>query len=366
MKPHNISRSSSFSTLIQGAVAVSLLVFATGCGRSAAAGPVKAEDKAVAVETVQVTTVQSPVLLRLTGNLRGARETELAANVSGRVLKTLVERGAQVKEGDLLAQVDTRAAQLALAEAKVSVKTSVTQNDINLKDCERYAKLKASGVVTDQEYDAVTAKCTTAALSIDAAQARERMLAKNVGDGMIRSPFSGVVTDRFIEIGEYVQSSSRVVALAQVQDLKLLFQVPERNFPDVKRGAAAHFSVAAYGELKFEATVAHISGAVSDTRDILVEATVDNQEGKLLPGMFADVELVIGTEELPSIPMSATFEQNGKVNVMVVSDKKVLEQRIVQVARQVGQQFPVRRGLKVGDVVVKAADAQLKNGQKVL
>lgn len=354
-----------FSVLVNVALATALLLVSTGCERLASAGPAQVEEKPVSVETIPVGSVKSAVLLRLTGNLKGARETELAANVSGRVLKTLVERGDQVKEGDLLAQIDTRAAQLALAEAKVNVQSSVTQKDINLKDCERYEKLKASGVVTDQEYDAVTAKCRTALLSIDAAEARQKMLAKNVGDGMIRSPFSGVITDRFIEVGEYVQSSSRVVALAQVQDLKLVFQVPERNFPDIKVGALAQFNVAAYGPTQFEGKVAHISGAVSDTRDVLVEAVVDNREGKLLPGMFADLELMIGTEELPSVPVSATFEQNGKVNVMMVRDK-VLEQRIVQVARAVGEVLPVRRGLKIGDIIVKTADIQLKNGQKVL
>ena len=194
---------------------------------------------------------------------------------------------------------------------------------------------------------------------------RESIAAKNVGDGMVRAPFSGVVTERFIEVGEYVQASSRVVSIAQVDTLKLVFHLPERNFPDVQVGAVVHFRVAAYGEQQFEAKVARISGAVSVTRDIVVEAEVDNKDRKLLPGMFADMALVIGDEDLPSVPSTALFEQNGKTNIMVVKDGK-LEQRIVQPVKTTAANVAVRRGLKPGDRIVKVADSKLKNGQKVL
>ncbi len=344
---------------------VAVLLLSVACQPEVSAAPKQAEAPPVSVETINVSQVKSPVYLRLTGALHGARETELAANVVGRVLKTSVERGDPVEAGTLLAQIDTKAAQLALAEAKVSVETSRTQEEINRKDCERYERLRSSGAVTDLEYDQVTAKCKTAPLSVDAARAREQIAAKNVGDGAIRSPFSGVVTERFVEVGEYVQASSRVVSLAQVDSLKLVFQVPEKNFPDVTVGEEARFSVAAYGDQKFLGKVTRISGAVSATRDITVEAEVENKDHKLLPGMFTDIELKIGEEPLPAVPQSAVFEHNGKLNILVVKDG-MLEQRVVQVLPSVGTLTPVRRGLDAADRVVKSANPQLKNGQKVL
>jgi membrane fusion protein (multidrug efflux system) len=320
--------------------------------------------KAVPVKSASVASVTLPRVLQLTGELRGAKETDLAANVAGRVLSTKVERGQSVAKGDLLAQVDVAAAALALAEARVQVETSKTQEAISKTDCERYDRLKAGGVVSDLEYDQVTAKCKTAPLNVEAARARQSMAAKNVGDGVIRSPFAGVVTERYVEVGEYVQASSRVVSLAQVDELKLVFSVPEQNFPDVKQDAEVKFGVAAYGDRVFSGRVVHISGAVRDTRDVLVEAIVPNPDKKLLPGMFADIRLTIGQESLPGVPKSAVFEKNGKLNAFVVKDG-LLEQRVLQPAATLGDRVPVRRGIKVGEQVVVAQVDKLQNGQPV-
>lgn len=340
-----------------------LLATLQGCRQADAAAEHKPA-KSVAVKSEKVTTLTVPRTLQLTGVLRGAKETDLAANVAGRVLSTRVEPGQAVKKGDVLAQVDVSAAALALAEAKVQVETTRTQEAIHKSDCDRYDRLKAAGVVSDLEYDQVIAKCKTAPLSVEAARARQSVAAKNVGDGVIRSPFAGVVTERFVEVGEYVQPSSRVVSLAQVNELKLVFSVPEQNFPDVKRDADVKFRVAAYGAQTFSGRVVHISGAVRDTRDILVEAVVANSDGKLLPGMFSEVDLNIGDESLPVLPKSAVFEKNGKLNAFVVKDGK-LEQRVLQPAALQGDRVPVRRGVKVGEQVVVAAVDQLENGQAV-
>jgi len=340
-----------------------LLVSLQGCRQADAAAEHK-PPKAVPVKSVKVVARSVPRTLQLTGVLRGAKETDLAANVAGRVLSTRVEPGQVVKKGDLLAQVDVSAAALALAEARVQVETTRTQEAIHKSDCDRYDRLKAAGVVSDLEYDQVTAKCKTAPLSVEAARARQSVAAKNVGDGVIRSPFAGVVTERFVEVGEYVQASSRVVSLAQVDELKLVFSVPEQNFPDVKQNADVRFRVAAYGDQTFPGRVVHISGAVRDTRDVLVEAAVPNPDRKLLPGMFTEVALNIGQESLPALPKSAVFEQNGKLNAFVVKDG-LLEQRVVQSAGTQGDQVSVRRGIKVGEQVVVADVDKLDNGQAV-
>jgi RND family efflux transporter MFP subunit len=303
-------------------------------------------------------------LLRLTGNLRGAKETDLAANVAGMLTATSVERGQTVAAGEVLARVDVRAASLALAEAKVQVESTKLQQSISSADCVRYEQLKARGVVTDLEYDQVTAKCKTAPVSIEAAEARQRMAAKNVGDGVIRSPFAGVITERYVDVGEYVQASSRVVSLAQVDELKLEFSLPEQHFPEVKLDADVQFRVAAYPNEIFVGKVSHISGAVRPTRDVLVEAKVANIDKKLLPGMFADVAVAVGSEQLPAVPETAVFEKNGKLNVFVVIND-TLEQRVLQPATAVAGQLPVRRGVNAGEKIVIAETNALKNGQRV-
>jgi RND family efflux transporter MFP subunit len=361
----SITQLSSFSRrgklVLSAALVVALA--APGCKKKVDPAPTPPPPP-VAVVTEAVTAIDAPRTLRLTGTLRGERETDLAANVAGRVLRINLERGQQVKKGELLAEVDVSSAALALAEARVAVQTSKTQEEINQIDCARYERLKASKAVTDLEYDQVTAKCKTAPLNREAAEARQSIAAKNVGDGRIRAPFAGIVTDRYIEVGEYVQASSRVASLAQVADLRLEFSLPEQNYPDVQLGQPVAFRVGAYGDQLFSGAVSHVSGAVRQTRDVLVEASVKNPEHKLLPGMFADVDLTVGHESLPSIPKAAGFQANGKLNVFVVQGG-ALEQRVLQPGPEVDGRLSVRQGVVVGEQVVAEYRSELKNGQRV-
>jgi membrane fusion protein, multidrug efflux system len=337
---------------------------APGCKQKTDAAPAPSAP-AVAVVTDAVTTIDTPRTLRLTGTLRGERETDLAANVAGRVISMKVERGQRVTKGQLIAEVDVSSAALALAEARVAVQTSKTQEAINQVDCARYERLKASNAVTELEYDQVTAKCKTAPLNREAAEARQSIAAKNVGDRRILAPFAGIVTDRYIEVGEYVQPSSRVASLAQVADLRLEFSLPEQSYSDVKLGQEITFRVAAYGPGQvFSGAVSHVSGAVRETRDVLVEASVKNPDHKLLPGMFADVVLTVGRDTLPSIPKTAAFEANGKLNVFVVQ-AGALEQRVLQPGPEVDGRLSVRHGVTAGEQVVKSYSSELKNGLRV-
>jgi RND family efflux transporter MFP subunit len=355
-RPHHLARFALGAALAFGAVG-------TACKPKPEAPPPPAAPP-VAVTTETVTNIDVPRTLRLTGTLRGERETDLAANVSGRITSMKLERGQKVAKGELIAEVDVSAAALSLKEARLAVETSKTQEAIDQADCARYEKLKASGAVTDLEYDQVTAKCKTAPLNRETAEARQNIAAKNVGDGRIRSPFAGVVADRYIQVGEYVQPSTRVISLAQVADLRLEFSLPEQNYPDVKQDETVAFRVAAYGKDLFTGTVSHIAGAVRETRDVLVEATVKNPDQRLLPGMFADVELTVGSDNLPSVPKKAVFEGNGKQNVFVVKDG-MLEQRVLQPGPEVGERLSVQRGVVAGERVVTPYAPELKNGLRV-
>jgi RND family efflux transporter MFP subunit len=342
-----------------GTTALLCLAAATGCKQAQAESSSKAVP--VKVDTVPAKAITVTDLLQLTGTLRGERETELAANVNGRVVQVLVERGAAVKAGELIARVDVKTAALQLAEAKVQIATTKTQQEIDQVECERYQKLKERGAVTELEYANVMARCKKAPLSLEAAEARADLVAKSVGDGLIRAPFAGVVTDRFVEVGTYVQPQTRVVALADVSSLRLEFSVPEADYPSVKVGTDLTFKVVAYHERRFQGKVTYLGGAVRATRDVIVEAKVANEQSLLLPGMFANVELPRGAVERPAVPATALFDQNGKANVFVV-EGGILSQRVVQTDSAVGDQVPIRNGIAIGSQVVSVHRPDLTNG----
>lgn len=323
-----------------------------------------AEQPPVSVTTVAVTDGEVPVTLRLAGTLRGNRETDLAANASGRITATSVERGASVKAGQVLAKVDVREAALAARQAKAEAESARVQEDQAKIECERYEKLKAKGAVTDAEYQQRITQCRTLPLQVRAASARASLAAKNVGDGVIRAPFAGVVTERYVEVGQFVRDDSRVVTIVSLDQLRLEFAVPEADIAKVKDDMSVRFSVAAYPDKPFEAKVRFISGAVRpETRDLTVEAVVENSGGSLKSGMFADVELLTGKRTLPTIPAAAIIERDDQSHAFFVVDGR-LEERVLSLGPKSGDRVGVQKGARAGEQVVVGELAKLVNGQR--
>ena len=353
------------------AVIVLPLVLGAAALLSACSRPASAKAEAtpatppVHVTTADVLDTDAPVVLQLTGSLKGMKEADLAANAAGRVTHTFVERGDEVKAGTVVAQLDMSSAALSLKQAEVDVATSKTQEDINQADCVRFDRLIAKGAISALEYDQSVAKCKTAPLNLELSQARQNIAAKNVGDGTIRAPFSGVISERYVEVGEYVQAASKVVSIVQSTELRLQFTVPEANVADVKTDADVSFSVAAYPDKAFHGKVRFVSGAGrATTRDLVTEAVVGNADRLLRPGMFADVSLMTGTRKLPSVPVAAVFERQEKKRVYVVADGR-LEERVLQCGPVTNGRLAVENGVKSGEKVAVGNLTALFNGESV-
>jgi RND family efflux transporter MFP subunit len=336
-----------------------------GCQGKAAEAAADKQAPAVHVQTEPARSIDVPRVLRLTGTLRGDREADLAANAVGRVLTTSVERGQQIKPGQVLAKLDTRAAALSAAEARAQAESTRAQEEQARTECERYAQLKQKGAISDLEYQQKVTLCRTLPLNLQAASARAALAAQNVGDGVIRAPFGGVVTERYVDAGQYVRQDTRIVTVVSADLLRLQVTVPEAQVANVKEGAALSFAVSAYPERRFQGTVKFVSGALrASTRDLVVEALVPNPERLLMPGMFADVELVVGSQRMPSIPERALRAQDDQFRVLVVVDGH-LEERLVAVGPRVEGRAGIVRGVREQELVVVSDQAGLSNGQRV-
>lgn len=376
LSPRSLTR--PLTVLARGALAASLPALALALIPACRAADASRKDAPpptppVHVETAKVSEVDAPIVLRLTGTLRGMKEADVAANAAGKVVQTAAERGDEVLAGQVVAVLDTRSASLALAEAKVAVATSRTKDGISRTECARYEKLLASGSVSPAEVENVTAKCKTAPLDLEAAEARQAIAAKNLGDGVLRAPFAGVVAERHVDVGEYVQASSRVVTLAQIDELRLELAVPEANLAQVKRGTPVSFGVAAFPGRSFRGEVRFVAGAVrSATRDLVAEAVVPNQDRALRPGMFADVVVTLGAHKLPGVPRAAVFERQDKPRVFVFEGGRLAE-RVLALDVPLTPASPggkpdallaVKDGLRVGEAVVTSEPAKLTNGAR--
>jgi membrane fusion protein (multidrug efflux system) len=319
----------------------------------------------VSVETEPARPLDVPKTLRLTGTLRGNREADLAANASGRVLSVAIERGVEVKLGQSLATLDVRAATLSASEARAQAASAQAQGEQARDECGRYELLKQRGAISDLEYQQKITQCRTLLLSAEAATARSALAAQNVGDGVVRAPFAGIIAERFVEVGQYVRQDSKVATVVSLDPIRLELAVPEADVAKVTEGAIVTFRVSAYPERRFSGTIRFVSGVVrASTRDLVVEALVDNAERLLLPGMFADVELTVGSQKLPSVPKASLVIRDEQARLFVVNGGR-LEERMVALGPSLGERVSVVRGVKPDERVVVSDSSQLSNGQAV-
>jgi membrane fusion protein, multidrug efflux system len=318
----------------------------------------------VNVVTAPVVEAEVPVTLRLSGTLRGNQEADLAANAMGRVIKTSVERGDRVKRGQVLVELDARDAALSASQARAEVESARVQEEQAKIECARYEQLRAKGAVSDAEYQQRITQCRALPFAVQAASARANLAAKNVGDGKIRAPFDGVVSERYAEVGQYVRHDSRVVSLISLDELRLEFAVPEADIAKVRTEQQVEFRVAAFPDRTFGAKIRYVAGALREsTRDLVVEAMVDNRDGLLKSGMFADVGVITGQRKLPSVPRASIVERDGQPHAFFVAGELV-EERILSLGPAAGDRVGVLKGAKLGDLIATGDISGLKNGQR--
>jgi membrane fusion protein (multidrug efflux system) len=351
--------------------AVISLVVAVACGFVACKKPESTEqqkkepEKAVKVESVAIAERAVPSTITVTGTLEADQRTDLAANAAGRVIRTFVERGDHVKAGALLAQLDSRGASISHTEAIANAKSTADQLASVRAECTRYEALRTKGAITQQEYDRQASQCTTQASTEEAARARLADAARVLEDAAIRAPFAGVIGERFVSVGDYVQPSSKVVTLMVDDPLRLRISVPEPAIPFATEGTKVTFKVLAFPDKDFSATIKYVGREVRPTtRDMIDEAIVDNHEHKLLPGTFVTVQLPQGTQNQAVVPKTALVQTDTGPTVFAVVEKR-LEQRAVHTGISLDDGIAVSEGLKKGDRVVVQPAADLKDGSPV-
>ena len=355
----------SRSQLLVPSLSLSLLL-GLGCGQ--AHGPALdagLKAKPISVETIAVGERDMPNNLPLAGTLKANQESDLAANATGRVLRTMVERGSYVSKGQPIAQLDVKVAQLSASEAEANVDTARTQKSAAEEECTRYDRLFKRGVITQQEYDRQTTSCKTATSSTVAAETRVALAKETLSNGTVRAPFSGLVSERFVAVGEYVLPSTKVAHLVDIDPLRLEMTIPAESMNAVKQGGKVDFQVGAFPDRTFSGTVHYIGPAVrATTRDLVFEAAVPNKDKLLRPGLFATAFLDAGTQKLPVVPRSALKQDGETTRAFAVVDKHI-EERILELGPAQGDVVGVVKGLRAGETIVAHPSDAIADGVEV-
>ncbi|HVR84072.1 MAG TPA: efflux RND transporter periplasmic adaptor subunit [Planctomycetota bacterium] len=351
-------------TLLARSFLMIVPLFAMGCekdprdpGKSVApahgSGP-----EAPAVPAVVVAKVVSQKLsksLRLPGELWAYRNVALFAKVQGFVENIGVDRGSEVKQGELLAQLTAPEFEAQRVEAEARL----TSNLATYKRLEEAAK--TPGVVAGNDVE-------IAQKQVDADRARIRVYAQNVAYLRITAPFSGVITERNVHEGSIVGPSSAqpLLRIQEIARLRLVVYVPESAVGGIQVGEKFQFTVPAYpGEL-FPGTVARLAYALDPKmRTMPVELDVENADRRLTPSMVAEVLWHV-TRPAPSlfVPGSAVVTTTERRFVIRVKEGET-EWVDVRVGQPVGNLMEVFGNLSAGDLIAQRGSDELRSGTRV-
>jgi membrane fusion protein (multidrug efflux system) len=351
-------------------IVVLALLAAAGCRTSAAESrrPAGADmAPPVHVEPLTVREQPMPRTLRLAGTLIASEDSDVAAGVAGKVLATYVERGSYVKKGTPLVKLDARMAAAAADEASAQLASSRVQREWARAECDRVQTMFDKGAIARADYDKARANCTAAQHTESAAEARTVSTATTLADSTIRAPFSGVIAERAVSPGEYVRAESKVVTLVAVDPLRLELTVPEAYVPDVRPDMSLTFRTAAEEQgprqqAQQTARVRYVGPSVRrQSRDLVVEAVVENPDRTLRPGMFVVAYLTLGDAPVPVVPRLAVRSEGPVHRVFVIAGND-LEERLVQLGDERDGLVAVVSGLGKGERVAARVTPELRDG----
>lgn len=324
-----------------------------------------------AISVSAATAKQQPWQGRLPaiGTLKAYQGVDLAAEVDGIVREVLFESGQKVTLGQPLIQLDSEVERASLATAEA-------ERSLAQIEYERGRSLVSRSNISKSEFDRLASTLQKATASV--AQLKAQLDKKR-----INAPFAGTIGIRQVDPGNYLSPGATIATLQDLSRLHVDFFLPEQQAPRLSVGQRVLLKVAAYPDESFEGQIAAINPKVeNETRNLQVRATLNNPDEKLLPGMFANLQVLLPSEEqvivVPETAITYTLYGNS---VYVIGEKKddkgevvkdadgktqlAVERRFVETGERRDGRVMILKGLEAGQQVVTSGQLKLDNGAHV-
>jgi RND family efflux transporter MFP subunit len=383
-----------------------LLIAAVAAGCGTAKGESTATTGAAAaltVTTVAATEQQITRFLKVSGTLAAEESADVAAEIQGRVIATPVERGTRVAEGADLIRISPAEAQAQAAEAEANAAQlegrlglnggteldiekvpevanaratlSLSQGDFErartlfekkLLSQADFDQKSSQAEVTRRQYDIARNSAVQQYQALLAARARVSLARKALADTVVKAPFTGVVGERLVSVGDYVTRGTKVASVMRTTPLRVQLTVPQQFSTDVAVGRIVSLEVDSAPGKQFMGKVRYVSPALqADSRTLIVEAVVPNEDGSLRPGSFATAQIEQSSHS-PAVlvPAASVRTVAGTSRVYVVSGDRA-EERLVTVGQAEGDLVEITSGIKRGEKVATSQVAQLADGVRV-
>ncbi len=391
--PHDLPRPSTLTVAIVAVVFCLLLaaLFVIGyiprhleANEAASDAQAKANDAPV-VSVVPAKESLGGKDLLLPADIAAYQDTSLFARTNGYLKKMHVDIQDHVKQGDLLAEIDTpevdaqlQQSKASLEQANASVETSQANWSLAKSTADRYelANKNQPGSVTQEDLDThrsqfqqAVAALKQAQANVGVAQADVQRLTVLQGFEKIYAPFNGTITARGYYDGALLNSNGTGAALFRIQQtdpLKVWVQVPQSYADQIQTGQDAFLRVRNHSDKEFKGTVARTAQALDQsTRTMTFELHFPNPDGQLFPGMYGEVRLTVSqTKPVIVIPTSAMVFNASGTQVAVVKDGKAHFQKIT-VGRDLGTELEVVDGISKEDQIISNPGERLTEGGEV-
>jgi multidrug efflux system membrane fusion protein len=309
--------------------------------------------------------------LTLPGNVEAFYTAAIHAQVSGYVKEWRKDIGAQVRQGDVLAVIDTPELDQSIAVSESELNRAKANFALAKVTAQRWNSLRASAAVSQQTADEKDADARARAAEVDAAQASLDRLKAQKAFATIVAPFDGVVTARNIDVGSLVRadpgSGADLFTVADVHEMRIYVPVPETWAAEMKDGMNATLELPEYPDRTFPATIETTSHGIDQkSRTLLVELLADNKAGVLFPGAFARVHFQIPADlNTFTIPASALIYRDNAVKVAVVDPDGKVSLKTVQIARDLGTAVEITGGLGEDERIVANPPDSIGDGEEV-
>lgn len=359
----NDRRGGSLPTVRAAAVALTVALLMTACGRAPEAGAIEDQEedlRSSRVINVEVRTVEPSEfteVIRLTGTVQANQDVVISAEESGVIRQLFVEKGRAVSAGQPIAKVDDRIlrSQVEQARAEASLATEIWERRRRLWEEDRVGS----------ELAYLEARSTA-----EQARASLETLEQRLERTTVRAPISGILDDRMVEVGTMVSSGTPVARIVDLTPVKVRGGVPERYAVDVEVGSSATATFDVLGGQSYEGEISFVGAAVDRaSRTFPVELVIPNPGRAVKPEMVANVTLVRrGLDAALVVPQESLVRVEDGFQVFVVEER---DDELVAVARPVTvgpsqrNRAVIESGLEEGDRLIVVGQHQVATGDRV-
>ena len=324
------------------------------------------------VAVIHATPVESDPGLILPGNIQSYVESPIYARTNGYLKKWYKDIGSHVKEGDLLADIDTPEVDAQLSQARADLATAQANVKLAGVTAERYEGLLKSDAVSKQEVDNYTGDYSAKQAMVSSAEANLKRLEELESFKHVYAPFSGVITQRNVDLGTLINAGNggnarEMFDLAQTDPLRVYVSVPQSYVPSIRIGLKGCLELSEFPNRKFCGQVVRTANAVDpNSRTLLTEVDVPNPSGTLLQGEYAEVHFDVQlTGSRLSLPINALlFRPEGTMAAVVGSDNRLTLKKL-SIGRDFGNSVEVFQGIDQRDSIVINPPDSLENGEQV-